>query len=528
MQLGDLADKQSRDFVYSEDQLLDVISNSDRFEKCYEIPLTLHYKFFKSQDFCRRHLLVGMSDTNVFCFGYWIPTDLIQNTLLETLKKFVDRFGLYLQIERTEFLFLQNYKLHATRSSNYPMDIYIEEGGGNIPNYIHYADANSDDCIVITCCFGINLNLYFIWLNKTETNSVVVPKRWVHFFNRWSRFAGPVRNGDFKIRKGDIGHKLEVSYEGAEEVIFSSAYKGFFIHLANTIKELKADEDILVSYIQKRQHCIFCQSRNISSEHIFAKWMRPYFNNEMFEGLAFVSTPVENSSKVWQVPYKMRSESSIGFVLVGVCVSCNTGWMSKIEDRVKSILSNGHRLHDTIDGLSLKVDDQFILSKWIFLKFLTINAKSELWNYRQQEWFSDLKDGRISDGFLIEIIQADNSNLDFCHSNIIHDRGIKVSRITLDEAKKLLWNFASMTLQIGHFYFRISFLDERTGLKRVSSLIRSEVLFPPNKSIAFNSKGSLAALVSQGTFDWDSMLSGNKLALINTLYFTDDDTHYFS
>ena len=88
--------------------------------------------------------------------------------------------------------------------------------------------------------------------------------------------------------------------------------------------------------------CGFCPNPANSREHIFPKWLRPYVpkldhNAHMasFTGLV----PTLGGLLEWRKRGKLhRPGSPYSQRLRVVCIKCNTGWMAKLQERVKPIL----------------------------------------------------------------------------------------------------------------------------------------------------------------------------------------------
>jgi hypothetical protein len=104
--------------------------------------------------------------------------------------------------------------------------------------------------------------------------------------------------------------------------------------------------------------CIFCDGYGLTKEHIWAAWLNPYLpknvvNHKFFSETIFPGRSVHET--------KIRSGSAQSGRLRRVCLSCNTGWMSKLQEQTKPILL------PLILGQSsfLHRKAQSILSAWI-------------------------------------------------------------------------------------------------------------------------------------------------------------------
>jgi hypothetical protein len=81
--------------------------------------------------------------------------------------------------------------------------------------------------------------------------------------------------------------------------------------------------------------CIFCDGYGLTKEHIWAKWLNPYLpknvvNHKFFSETIFPERSVHNA--------KIQSGSAQSGRLRRVCLSCNTGWMSELQEQTKPIL----------------------------------------------------------------------------------------------------------------------------------------------------------------------------------------------
>jgi hypothetical protein len=104
--------------------------------------------------------------------------------------------------------------------------------------------------------------------------------------------------------------------------------------------------------------CIFCGGHDLTKEHIWAKWLNPYLPKYIVNHTISFET-IFPDRLVHET--QLRSGSVQSGRLRRVCRSCNTGWMSNLQEETKPILlplilgqnSNLHR------------KAQSILSSWI-------------------------------------------------------------------------------------------------------------------------------------------------------------------
>lgn len=91
------------------------------------------------------------------------------------------------------------------------------------------------------------------------------------------------------------------------------------------------------------QKCIFCGGGNISKEHIYADWMRPYLLDSINSTSHRVTTVVQHGLGGQQLlrdtrgPLQLKGDHRARGLKV-VCKSCNEGWMSSLQTAAKPAL----------------------------------------------------------------------------------------------------------------------------------------------------------------------------------------------
>jgi len=100
--------------------------------------------------------------------------------------------------------------------------------------------------------------------------------------------------------------------------------------------------------------CVFCNRSDSrpTNEDIFAEWIAKQFPEPTRS--TWEAIDLDTSSR-----YKTKNK--IGFISNKVCKRCNNGWMAKLEDAAKPVMSpliNGSR---TI----LSPDNQVVIAKWL-------------------------------------------------------------------------------------------------------------------------------------------------------------------
>jgi hypothetical protein len=115
--------------------------------------------------------------------------------------------------------------------------------------------------------------------------------------------------------------------------------------------------------------CVFCDRETKSREHVIPRWLgdplkdsRPLPAGMRRIGLTHLYTPPparENEAREW-------STHGPDLVTTGVCGECNTGWLARLESRIKPILT-GIVLGQ---GAELLSDDQIATATWCYKTML--------------------------------------------------------------------------------------------------------------------------------------------------------------
>jgi hypothetical protein len=159
--------------------------------------------------------------------------------------------------------------------------------------------------------------------------------------------------------------------------------------------------------------------------------------------------------------------------------------MSKLENQVKQILLKDNKLIDTIPS-NISKSEASILSQWLILKALLLSNKVAS-NIHEMpgKIFSDLKNGNLDNGFIVEFSKAENYKLDFAViKGSQNDRLFILRRIPLSVAKELANNLFICCIHLGNLMFRVSYLDSKIPLNRIATLFKTLTLFPLNEHIA--------------------------------------------
>ena len=104
--------------------------------------------------------------------------------------------------------------------------------------------------------------------------------------------------------------------------------------------------------------CIFCGSDDLSREHVWADWLKTYIKKDALNHRRMDATlhPTISEYERRKVSGDLRSHS-----LKVVCRSCNSGWMSRLQNQAKPYLL------PLLKGepVSIEVGGQEIISAWI-------------------------------------------------------------------------------------------------------------------------------------------------------------------
>lgn len=528
--LGDSFDYYSKDFNIAPSHVRAAFSTPSNYQK---LPngLELFFKQFESDNVRNRNLLLGAQyrETEViFSFCYWLPESLhLKGIELEdVLKIFVNSFGLKVRIGNQEYYFAKDLRTSFHSRLEHPEQVISTVGDQNIPCHLHAIlreeSVGAINWVYIHYCFAINKNRYLVWLNNVETELFQVPISRYDYFKSLVDTLRPDGKTKLKILKSKHpkGEQLVINSNNEKyvEIEIPKFANKSFSYILKSVNELSPTERILVVPDYKDPvRCLFCGSFNISSEHIFPKWMRDYFADKdlgMGVAVAFKGEWLLDAMNSFVAHNK---ENLYGFTIDNICVSCNTGWMSTLESKVKEVFVNApDELVDSIAKLGLTNQRRAILAQWLLLKALCMIRKGKLPMEIPETAYGDLKKGIITDGFIFEVFTHDVYGFNFILTKgVIDQRLIKVSRLDITIADKLSKKLFCMTLHIGRFFFRVSFFNEETGLIRRTCIRKTEVIYPIDKRLDHHTIKNEDDL-------WDKTVEENKIVIFNAgIYLTD-------
>lgn len=122
-----------------------------------------------------------------------------------------------------------------------------------------------------------------------------------------------------------------------------------------------------------KNKCIFCKDSGMSKEHFWPEWISSYIqNNRTGNHISEIHSSEGKKDRVLDRQIK-RPGNVITKKLRVVCKSCNNGWMSQLEERVKpilvAILEN--------KSITIKKDDLLFLSKWVAMKVIVAEQSED-------------------------------------------------------------------------------------------------------------------------------------------------------
>ena len=514
-----------------ENTVLDTYDNSDKKE-ALENNIFLFLKKFDNNHLT--HLLLAtqvVNDEMNFAFAYWIPDNLInpEVTLLGLLEVFANKFGCKVKIAETEGYFIRKTRKLIQGKLESPNQVLEILGSVHIPceSYLFYKENIGYNLNWIDCfyCFAINNNKYLTWLYKIDMVTIKIKSEWYEYLSEIRDVLDPFGKTGLTIlsgkkEEGMVSHKEKKNDNKSDiDLVIHKTYINQFSRINALVSELNNNEKIVVIPRFENDKCIFCNSIDTSKEHIFAAWMKNYFEEKIFRSTLHTKLPEENLLNSLQSGLTKGAESSYGYTSHHVCINCNNTWLSQLEETVKNILVvKDEQLKTKIYQLDLNHKSANQLARWIIIKAILLSIKAKLTPSLPQNCLQMLKKGDIANGFLVEIAECESTDLNFIVNKGVSAMGIplKLKRMDKTAANEIALDFFMVTIQIGHFLFRISYFDESRGLKRVSWIKRTTPLFPYNYNLKYSE-------IKQEEDKWNQIEDSIKLHIFNLgLMLTDE------
>lgn len=119
--------------------------------------------------------------------------------------------------------------------------------------------------------------------------------------------------------------------------------------------------------------CIFCQGYGMSKEHLWPDWLSSYFNKTSNDKHVSELYSSEGKSPSILQRRNERPGNLITKKFRVVCETCNNGWMSQLEEKVKPTLLG------IIENKSVTLTEQnlSILSRWLVMKVMVAEQSEE-------------------------------------------------------------------------------------------------------------------------------------------------------
>jgi hypothetical protein len=486
------------------DQVLSAIQNPSASQSLNN-DIKLYVKSFDDAKYSL--LLVASQAVNgedLFGFAYWVPTYLADSDKvpLDLLKSFVESFGCTIRVGNLETMFIEHMQVEISGKLLNPFQIVeiLEHSETPCEIYLSYnesPDISANNVVDIFYTFAVNNNLYYRWLFDVELVELKVPANWLSYFKNISKSLDPF--GKTRITINNPANDFELlsilpsesssdrtSY--TEKIFVPKPYIQSLERATKVVMSLKENQKIVITTKIKGEVCLFCKSNNKSQEHVFSKWLRDYFPDKQLSYHLHTAGIDEDYSEALHSGTQIKKESLYGLVTYKVCEQCNNTWLSKLEEKVKGILTNNSRtLVANIGLLNLSPNNSQILAQWLCIKALLLAERTNLFGAYPSNAFQPLYNGNIPTGFLFEV--AEFNDYDFHYqitSGIENFKGsINVKRMPMAVAQEIARDFFKVTIQIGQLVFRISSLDDSKGLQRSTFVERTNVIYPLGYNLSF-------------------------------------------
>jgi hypothetical protein len=352
-----------------------------------------------------------------------------------------------------------------------------------------------------------------------ETVTIKVKKEFYNFFLEIRDKLDPSGKTKFKTLKnpkktgsGTLldGKALCSTHEDMDFEI-PKCYLNQFNYINDGVSNLSDNEKIVVITQDVENKCLFCGSNNLSKEHIFPQWMRDYFKEKVFTGTLYARSDEEDLLNSLQSGVSKGKESSYGYTSPQVCVTCNTTWMSNLEEKVKAILVRSSTdLKTSVAELGLNEEKSQLVALWLLVKAVLLAQKDSLNPTIPENSYEFVRKGKIPASFMIEITDCDSHDLNYIVNKGASALGSLLRLNSFDRmlAEVMTKDFFMVSLQIGNFLFRVSYFDESNGLKREVCIKPTISLFPYKIELPFNFNSEAEEL-------WKKTQNSLKLHIFN-------------
>lgn len=485
---------ENRSFInygINESQIHETHRYPDRFESLKN-DFSLSLKSFQTNWKHLNHLLVGSQKKEnqvIFGFAYWIPNDLINAKIdLEShLELFAHRFGYKMRVMSKESYYFNNTErlIEGKIKDNIP-ELFQVLAPDSTPYESHLtAEAEylgSISKISIFYLFTINIYKYLSWIENVETIELTLKSKY-HSYVRERLLDNLNPNGQTKIKikrqKSNI-HLEEDDDDKFRDLEVPELYHKPLKYIFDSLNSLKKDELLFFEMSFESPRCLFCNSEDLSKEHIFSKWLRIAFKDDELSGEVIHRNPGESLKKVFDRSINNTELNTLyGTTISRVCKNCNNGWMSRLEKNVKAILIKDNKLKTDVRTLSIR--DKKELGLWILVKVILLWYKTNPTDsILDSQVMTKIFNGEIDESIVIEVTTIEEYSFANSYSaSIPYFELVKLEKITEHNAKRMLSDFFVGCLHLGNLLFRVSYLPIILPFKRVSTLKKTDCLYPP-------------------------------------------------
>ena len=132
-----------------------------------------------------------------------------------------------------------------------------------------------------------------------------------------------------------------------------------------TFRQIRGQAEGARVAAQRRRGCVFCGDADLTREHVYGKWLRPYYGPAS-QVLSIVQSPDGDTRRRPQVPFDITVRC--------VCRGCNNGWMSRLEGKART------HLVPLMQGAVTQLQPEALatISAWTFKTVLMIQEQAGL------------------------------------------------------------------------------------------------------------------------------------------------------
>uniref|UniRef100_UPI00404AC743 hypothetical protein n=1 Tax=Flavobacterium sp. TaxID=239 RepID=UPI00404AC743 len=473
-------------------------SEPDRIED-FNVDTYLYFKDLNLKNSRKSKILLCTNHNNresKLIFSLWIPNEIYSSKVALTaiVQIFVNSFGLRIRVgEIVGFFIPESIRYFSGNLGDNKITSPLIEilAPKEVPYFISYGLNESLIGLLNTVTFynlfALNIWKYSSWLKSIPMKSVEID---INMYEKIKYdiidFLNPNGKTQISIKRQKGNKILEVNNSIKKTLIeVPSLYHKQCEYIIEQVNDLRINERYSLEISNSQPVCLFCDSENVSKEHIFPKWLRSFITEEKSKGNIYAPLKNEPLEDYLLAPLTNgKTESNHGLTTKHVCTDCNSGWMSRLENVVKSILIENESMVDNI-SCQINSDNAEKLSHWLIIKSILLKNKllfgvSEI----PKEILSDLKKGIVDQGFLVEVTHAKTSKFDFqIRQGFDNKDFLNLSKISFERAAILLSEFITCTIQLNYLIFRVTFLRKEVPFSRGTIFKRTIKLFPFNADI---------------------------------------------